>query len=141
MSKEKVLIFDTTLRDGEQSAGAGLTVNEKLEIANQLNLLGVDIIEAGFAASSEGDFDAVKKISNSLSGTTKVAFLARCNPEDIKKAGLWSQYFVDATLLGRYWGCYEDVFLWFTGKPRLFSPHSLIYFAETGNVPDVVIPS
>ncbi|MCH2305606.1 MAG: 2-isopropylmalate synthase [SAR202 cluster bacterium] len=87
MSKEKVLIFDTTLRDGEQSAGAGLTVNEKLEIANQLNLLGVDIIEAGFAASSEGDFDAVKKISNSLSGTTKVASLARCNPEDIKKAG------------------------------------------------------
>ena len=87
MSQEKVMIFDTTLRDGEQSAGAGLTVTEKLEIANQLNLLGVDIIEAGFAASSEGDFDAVKKISNSLSGTTKVASLARCNKEDIKKAG------------------------------------------------------
>ncbi len=86
MSKEKVLIFDTTLRDGEQSAGAGLTVNEKLEIANQLNLLGVDIIEAGFAASSEGDFDAIKKISSTLSGPT-VASLARCNPEDIKKAG------------------------------------------------------
>ena len=59
MSQEKVLIFDTTLRDGEQSAGAGLTVTEKLEIANQLNLLGVDIIEAGFAASSEGDLSLI----------------------------------------------------------------------------------
>ena len=52
MSEEKVLIFDTTLRDGEQSAGIGLTVQEKLEIARQLDRLGVDIIEAGFAASS-----------------------------------------------------------------------------------------
>ena len=56
---DKVIIFDTTLRDGEQSAGAGLTVEEKLRIAHQLNKLGVDVIEAGFAGSSQGDFDAV----------------------------------------------------------------------------------
>ena len=62
----KVIIFDTTLRDGEQSAGAGLTVEEKLRIAHQLNKLGVDVIEAGFAGSSQGDFDAVKRIANEL---------------------------------------------------------------------------
>ncbi|HAE33651.1 MAG TPA: 2-isopropylmalate synthase, partial [Dehalococcoidia bacterium] len=54
MSQEKVTIFDTTLRDGEQSAGIGLTTKEKLEIAQQLERLGVDVIEAGFAASSPG---------------------------------------------------------------------------------------
>ena len=56
MSQEKVIIFDTTLRDGEQSAGIGLTTQEKLEIAQQLERLGVDVIEAGFAASSPGEF-------------------------------------------------------------------------------------
>ena len=63
MAQEKVIIFDTTLRDGEQSAGIGLTTNEKLEIARQLERLGVDVIEAGFAASSPGDLEAVKAIS------------------------------------------------------------------------------
>ena len=66
VSKEKVIIFDTTLRDGEQSAGAGLTVDEKNIIALQLEKLGVDIIEAGFAASSPGDFQAVRKISKEV---------------------------------------------------------------------------
>ena len=63
MAQDKVTIFDTTLRDGEQSAGAGLTTHEKLEIAKQLDLLGVDVIEAGFAASSPGDFEAVQTIA------------------------------------------------------------------------------
>ena len=66
VSKEKVIIFDTTIRDGEQSAGAGLTVDEKNIIALQLEKLGVDIIEAGFAASSPGDFQAVRKISKEV---------------------------------------------------------------------------
>jgi len=63
MAKDKVTIFDTTLRDGEQSAGIGLTTHEKLQIAKQLEMLGVDVIEAGFAASSPGDFQAVDLIS------------------------------------------------------------------------------
>ena len=57
---DKVVIFDTTLRDGEQAAGASLNINEKLEIARQLEKLGVDVIEAGFPASSPGDFEAVQ---------------------------------------------------------------------------------
>ena len=65
-AKDTVKIFDTTLRDGEQSAGIGLTTSEKLEIATQLERLGVDIIEAGFAASSPGDFEAVSTIAASV---------------------------------------------------------------------------
>ena len=65
-TEEKVIIFDTTLRDGEQSAGAGLTVDEKLLIALQLEKLGVNVIEAGFAASSPGDFQAVNKICKQI---------------------------------------------------------------------------
>ena len=65
-TKENVLIFDTTLRDGEQSAGIGLTLDEKMEIARQLERLGVDIIEAGFAASSPGDFEAVSAIAKEV---------------------------------------------------------------------------
>jgi 2-isopropylmalate synthase len=84
-NKEKVIIFDTTLRDGEQSAGAGLTVDEKKMIALQLEKLGVDIIEAGFAASSPGDFQAVRKISKELKKAT-VASLARVIPSDIEAA-------------------------------------------------------
>ena len=60
---DKVLIFDTTLRDGEQSAGTAMTVEEKLEIAKQLERLGVDVIEAGFPISSNGDFHAVQTIT------------------------------------------------------------------------------
>ena len=82
---EKVLIFDTTLRDGEQSAGIGLTLDEKMEIAKQLERLGVDIIEAGFAASSPGDFEAVSAIARELRGPV-IASLARCVPGDIDAA-------------------------------------------------------
>ena len=85
MAIETVKIFDTTLRDGEQSAGAGLTVDEKLEIAKQLERLNVDIIEAGFAASSPGDFDAVKTIAREVR-TPVIASLARCVLDDIDAA-------------------------------------------------------
>ena len=84
-TKDNVLIFDTTLRDGEQSAGIGLTLDEKMEIARQLERLGVDIIEAGFAASSPGDFEAVSAISREVR-TPTIASLARCVPGDIDDA-------------------------------------------------------
>ncbi|HTW94753.1 MAG TPA: 2-isopropylmalate synthase [Tepidisphaeraceae bacterium] len=83
---ETVRIFDTTLRDGEQSPGATLTHGEKLEIARQLEALGVDIIEAGFPISSEGDFQAVQAIAGEITRST-VCGLARCTPADIDRAG------------------------------------------------------
>ena len=73
-------IFDTTLRDGEQSPGATLTLAEKLEIARQLEAMGVDIIEAGFPISSEGDFESVKAIAGEMAKSTVVCGLARCTP-------------------------------------------------------------
>ncbi|CAN5714361.1 2-isopropylmalate synthase [soil metagenome] len=76
-----VRIFDTTLRDGEQAPGAGLTVAEKLEVARQLVRLGVDVIEAGFPASSTGDFEAVQRIAAETRGVA-VAALARCREGD-----------------------------------------------------------
>ena len=85
MSQDKVIIFDTTLRDGEQSAGIGLTTQEKLEIAKQLERLGVDVIEAGFAAASPGDLEAVQKIASEVR-TPKIASLARCYIDDVDKA-------------------------------------------------------
>ena len=85
MPDNKVLIFDTTLRDGEQSAGIGLTTQEKLEIARQLERLGVDVMEAGFAASSPGDFEAVQTIAREVRKPV-IASLARCHPEDIDRA-------------------------------------------------------
>ena len=63
---EKLTIFDTTLRDGEQSPGASLNLNEKLEIAKQLAILGVDVIEAGFPITSPGDFEAVKAVAKAV---------------------------------------------------------------------------
>ncbi|GEM01190.1 2-isopropylmalate synthase [Halolactibacillus halophilus] len=80
-----IKIFDTTLRDGEQSPGVNLNNLEKLEIAKQLERLGVDVMEAGFPASSQGDFDAVKKIADTISSST-VAALARANKHDIDRA-------------------------------------------------------
>ena len=65
---EKVYIFDTTLRDGEQTPGASLNVDEKLQIARQLELLNVDVIEAGFPFSSRGDFEAVKAVAREIEG-------------------------------------------------------------------------
>lgn len=82
---DSVMIFDTTLRDGEQSAGAGLTVAEKLRIAHQLARLNVDVIEAGFAGSSPGDFEAVRRISHEVSGPV-ICSLARAVDSDIDDA-------------------------------------------------------
>ena len=67
---DQVKIFDTTLRDGEQSPGISLDVGEKLEIAEQLARLGVDVIEAGFPIASQGDFEAVEAIAKSVRGST-----------------------------------------------------------------------
>ena len=83
---DRIKIFDTTLRDGEQSPGASLNPKEKLQIAHALEGLGVDIIEAGFPITSEGDFEAVRAISGELERAS-VAGLARCIPEDVKRAG------------------------------------------------------
>ncbi|GAX91489.1 2-isopropylmalate synthase [Effusibacillus lacus] len=81
----KIDVFDTTLRDGEQSPGVSLTQEEKLEIARQLARLGVDIIEAGFAASSKGDFEAVKRIANEVRGVS-ICSLSRSVQSDIEQA-------------------------------------------------------
>ena len=83
--EDRVQIFDTTLRDGEQSPGISLGVREKLEIAEQLQKLGVDVIEAGFPATSKGDFDAVAQLAARI-GDSVVCALARARPDDIDRA-------------------------------------------------------
>ena len=82
---DKLIIFDTTLRDGEQSPGASMTKDEKLRIARQLERLKVDVIEAGFAASSNGDFEAVQLIAKTIKDST-VCSLSRANDRDISRA-------------------------------------------------------
>lgn len=86
MDHNKIVVFDTTLRDGEQSPGASMNTEEKILLALQLERLGVDVIEAGFAAASPGDFDAIEKIAKSTS-KLKVCSLARAVERDIKAAG------------------------------------------------------
>src|SRR5260221_1290916 len=83
---EKIVIFDTTLRDGEQCPGASMNLREKMEVARQLQRLNIDVIEAGFPVISEGDFAAVSKIAAEVRGPI-IAGLARCNPKDIDAAG------------------------------------------------------
>ena len=83
---DKIIIFDTTLRDGEQSPGASMTKDEKIRIARQLERLRVDVIEAGFAASSNGDFECVQAIANTIKDST-ICSLARANERDIARAG------------------------------------------------------
>ena len=82
---DRVIIFDTTLRDGEQSPGASMNTPEKLRLAGQLEKLGIDVIEAGFPAASEGDFEAVAAIAGKLK-QTQIAALARTSKEDIDRA-------------------------------------------------------
>lgn len=82
----RLIIFDTTLRDGEQSPGASMNLGEKLEIARQLQGLGVDVIEAGFPIASPGDFEAVQAIAREIQGPT-ICGLARCAEADIRRAG------------------------------------------------------
>src|SRR6195952_5453220 len=82
---DRVLIFDTTLRDGEQSPGISLNKQEKLEIAHQLARLNVDVIEAGFPIASPGDFEAVQAIAREVEGPV-IAGLARANATDVERA-------------------------------------------------------
>src|SRR5262245_26139803 len=89
MEPDRVLIFDTTLRDGEQSPGISLNTAEKLEIAQQLARLGVDVIEAGFPIASPGDFEAVEAIARADFGPHEppiIAGLARANSLDVERA-------------------------------------------------------
>lgn len=82
---DKLIIFDTTLRDGEQSPGASMTKEEKIRIAKHLERMKVDVIEAGFAASSNGDFDAIHTIAGLVKDST-ICSLARANDKDIQRA-------------------------------------------------------
>ena len=84
--QEQIIIFDTTLRDGEQSPGAAMTKEEKIRIARQLEKLGVNVIEAGFAAASPGDFDAIHEIAKIIKNST-VCSLARASENDVRRAG------------------------------------------------------
>jgi 2-isopropylmalate synthase len=95
MSKGKLIIFDTTMRDGEQSPGASMTKDEKLRIARALERMRVDVIEAGFPASSNGDFEAVRAIANVVKDST-VAGLCRANDRDIQRG-------IDALKGARSW--------------------------------------
>src|SRR5207248_7399624 len=85
MTDNRLIIFDTTLRDGEQSPGASMNLPEKLEIAHALKDLGVDVIEAGFPIASPGDFESVREIARQVRGPV-ICGLARCNPADIDRA-------------------------------------------------------
>lgn len=80
-----IRIFDTTLRDGEQSPGCSMHLNEKIQMAKQLERMGVDIIEAGFAIASKGDFESISEVAKAVKDST-VASLARCLPKDIDAA-------------------------------------------------------
>ena len=84
-NNDHLIIFDTTLRDGEQSPGASMDIEEKLQIALALNDLNVDVIEAGFPIASNGDFAAVKEISDTIK-TSRVCALARALDKDILRA-------------------------------------------------------
>jgi 2-isopropylmalate synthase len=84
--QDKLIIFDTTMRDGEQSPGASMTRDEKVRIGKQLERLRVDVIEAGFAAASAGDFDAIRAVAETVKDST-VCSLARANENDIRRAG------------------------------------------------------
>src|SRR6266571_2412904 len=85
MTTNRVQIFDTTLRDGEQSPGASMNVEEKVAIARQLEQLNVDVIEAGFAASSDGDFESVHRVAETVTRPI-VLSLSRTKEGDIERA-------------------------------------------------------
>ena len=86
MKNKRIIIFDTTLRDGEQCPGASMNLREKLTVARQLVRLKVDVIEAGFPAASKGDFESVQTIAREIKGPV-ICALARCVPADIDAAG------------------------------------------------------
>jgi 2-isopropylmalate synthase len=82
---EKIRIFDTTLRDGEQSPGASMNLDEKIRLGRQLERLNVDVIEAGFPISSPGDVESVKRVAQEIRGP-QIAGLSRTSPGDIDRA-------------------------------------------------------
>src|SRR5512141_2144372 len=84
--RARITVFDTTLRDGEQSPGCSMNQQEKLRLAHQLDRLGVDVIEAGFPIASDGDFEAVQAIAKEIRGPV-IAALARTTRDDILRAG------------------------------------------------------
>ena len=84
--KERLIIFDTTMRDGEQSPGASMTREEKLRIGRQLERMRVDVIEAGFPAASDGDFEAVRAVASAVKESV-VCGLARANELDVRRCG------------------------------------------------------
>ena len=86
-SEDKLIIFDTTLRDGEQSPGASMLITQKIEIAEKLEAMGVDIIEAGFAAASKSEFQCIQQISKIIQNAT-ICSLARARASDIETASL-----------------------------------------------------
>ncbi|MCA9031784.1 MAG: 2-isopropylmalate synthase, partial [Planctomycetaceae bacterium] len=83
---DQITIFDTTLRDGEQSPGCSMDTSEKLEVAKALVELGVDVIEAGFPIASPGDFEAVQKIARTFGDRATICGLSRCRKEDVDRA-------------------------------------------------------
>src|SRR5215510_10922987 len=85
MTQDRVTIFDTTLRDGEQSPGCSMTLTEKIRLARKLDSLGVDVIEAGFPIASDGDFEAVEAVSREIRRPV-IAALARATRPDIERA-------------------------------------------------------
>ncbi len=88
--KERIVIFDTTLRDGEQSPGASMNIEEKLRIAHQLERLNVDVMEAGFPIASDGDFEAVKKIAQTIKGPQIAVSVAVSIPLSPPAISTWS---------------------------------------------------
>src|ERR1700722_13452412 len=84
-ASNQIVFFDTTLRDGEQSPGCTMHHAEKLRMAHQIAALGVDVLEAGFAIASDGDFAAIQAVAREVKGT-RIASLARCKREDIEAA-------------------------------------------------------
>ncbi|MGB6109510.1 MAG: 2-isopropylmalate synthase, partial [Acidobacteriaceae bacterium] len=85
MSQDQIFFFDTTLRDGEQSPGCSMYMAEKVRLAKQLESLGVDVIEAGFAIASEGDFASVRQVAHEVKGP-RICSLSRAKEEDIVAA-------------------------------------------------------
>ncbi len=86
MAKDKLIIFDTTMRDGEQSPGASMSKEEKIRIARQLERMHVDVIEAGFPAASDGDFESVQAVARAIKDST-ICVLARANEKDVRRCG------------------------------------------------------
>src|SRR5207244_12833359 len=101
MAQNRLIIFDTTMRDGEQSPGALMTRDEKLRIARALERMRVDVIEAGFPASSNGDFEAVRAIANTVKDST-VCGLCRANDRDIQRR-------IDALKGAKSWGVHTFI--------------------------------